>query len=47
MKRDRGIFSTFPIAAGLIQKLGTLSIIIAHTSYGIIVMDSWISQYNS
>lgn len=46
-KRKRGIFSTFPIAAGLVWKLGILSGMIAHTLYGIIAMDVWISQYDS
>lgn len=45
--RERGIFSTFPIAAGLVWKLGALSGMIAHTVYGIIAKDSWISHYDS
>ena len=45
--RERGIFSTIPIAARLVWKLVTISDMIAHTVYWIIVMDAWISQYDS
>lgn len=47
MKTVRGIFSAFPIAAGLVWKLGTLLGMIAHSVYGIRAMNVWISQYDS
>lgn len=43
----RGMFSAFPIAAGLVWKLGTLPGMIAHTIYGIRAMNVRISQYDS
>lgn len=36
-EREKGIFSTVLIAAGLVWKLGTLSDMMAHTVYGVIL----------
>lgn len=47
MRTVRRILSAFPIAAGLVWKLGTLPGMIAHTVYGIRTMNVWISQYDS
>lgn len=47
VKTVRGIFSAFPIAAGLVWKLGACPSMIAHTVYGIRAMNVWISQYDS
>lgn len=44
---ERGIFSTFPTAAGAIWKLRSLPGMIVYTLDGIISMDAWISQYDS